>query len=183
MAINYFDIEQEVETVWTKISKKDFLDSLKNMVLNPNSIDQSNTNLCGISATCKAMIEYDPENFVKGAVSLYKNGSMGSLSIFHMDINANQELYINAPTNGLNAAEYIIMTSMRNSYNLVTDYDPASDNKGKFPGLRGFTYPGDLSDIATNFANMKDVTYNYPRQWMDLLVHLKTRLQSLLSMT
>jgi RHS repeat-associated protein len=163
MVINYFEIEQDVETVWNKISKKDFLDALKSMVLSPNSIDQSSTNLCGIAATCKSMIEYDPVNFVKGAISLYKTGSMGSLSIFHFDIEANSDMFNSSPTNGLNPAEYIIMSSMRHSSNISLDYDPKTDNQGQFPGLRGFTYPGDLSEIATNFANMKDVTYNYPQ--------------------
>jgi hypothetical protein len=45
---------------------------------------------------------------------------------------------------------------VRHTYNLGFSYDPSTDT-----GLDGLTYPGDLSDIATNFSNIKDVTWDY----------------------
>ena len=142
--------------VWSKISRIDYANSLIKLVRNPDIINQASTNLCGIAATVHAMVEYDPESFVDLAIGLFENGKAKSKSFFHSDISANEELLNKKPTNGLDNVGYVIMTSMRDSYNLMPGYDPSTDT-----GLKGFTYPGDISDIATNFANMKDVTWDY----------------------
>jgi hypothetical protein len=140
---------------WSNISRNDFANSLLKIVRNSNLVHQQNTNLCGNAVVVKAMIDYDPESFVNLAIGLFEDGEAESLSFFHENLYANEDLYGNTPTNNLDNASYVIMPSMRHSYNL-SDYDPTTDT-----GLAGVTYPGDIPDIATNFANMKDVSWDY----------------------
>jgi RHS repeat-associated protein len=151
-----FENSATLETKWTKIGKIDYCFTLRNWLYNSSSINQANTNLCGIAVACKAMIEYDPESFVKLGLNLYQNGSSEANSFIHTDIEANETLYNKMPSNGLDDVGFVTLTSVRNSYNLGLPYDPQTDK-----GLAGLTYPGDISDFLTSFANLEDVSHQY----------------------
>ena len=45
------------KTVWRKISKEDFISDLTSMINNPATIDQRQTNLCGIVLSLKLLVE------------------------------------------------------------------------------------------------------------------------------
>ncbi len=133
-------------TVWKNISKEDFVVSLNNILNNSESIDQSSTNLCGVAVACKAMVDYNPEAFTKMALSIYQTGKYG-------DYSANPELLNSGMSNGLDAANYVVMTTLRNSLNKYLNFNPKNDL-----GLSGLTMPLDVDKILNNIADMKKMT-------------------------
>ena len=141
---------------WKNILRKNYANALIKMVRNSNTINQSKTNLCGIAATMKVMIDYDPESFVDSAISLFESGEAESKSFFYGNIYANKDLFNKSPSQGLDSGSYVVMSSMRNYGNYISSYDPDTDT-----GIQGFTYPHDIPDILTNFANIKDVSSDY----------------------
>ena len=149
-AITTFSNDQNTTTVWNNISKQDFVTSLTNMVNNPTSIDQSNTNLCGIATSCKASAEYNPEEFVKMALSVYQSGKYSNGDVTY---EANKDILGNSSSNGLGAAEFVVMTTLRHSLNGILSYDPTNDN-----GTSGFTWPGDVDNILLKGMSMKKTT-------------------------
>jgi RHS repeat-associated protein len=148
-SIDEFKNNENTSSVFENISKDDFVTSLQDILNNPESIDQSRTNLCGIATACKAAIEYNPEEFVAMALSIYQTGEYSNGSITYT---ANNDLFDNSKSNGLGAAEFVIMTTLRNSLN-VLPYDPTNDN-----GTSGFTYPGDVDNILIKGMSMKKTT-------------------------
>jgi RHS repeat-associated protein len=138
---------------WTKIPRESFARDLMYMVANSWSINQENTNLCGPALACKIAIDHDPESFVSNAINLYKFGEIKPMKLGTSSISANPALLNNSPTNDLSSAEYIIMTSIRHSFNYLLSYDPTNDN-----GASGFTWPEDISKFVVGYHNISMVT-------------------------
>ncbi|GAA0874342.1 hypothetical protein GCM10009118_07500 [Wandonia haliotis] len=149
-SLNEFKNNANTTSVFENISKDDFVSSLENMLNNPSSIDQSRTNLCGIATSCKASIEYNPEEFVTMALSIYQTGEYSNGNVTYK---ANKDLFDNSKSNGLGAAEFVVMTTLRHSLNGVLSYDPTDDN-----GTSGFTYPGDVDNILLKGMSMTKTT-------------------------
>jgi RHS repeat-associated protein len=136
-------------TVWNSISKEEFIAKLTEIVNNPSLLKQAGTNLCGITTTCKLIATFDPESFVQMAIDLYTTGETTSKDK-NKKIVSNKDLFNSAPTNGLNALTYVLMTSMRDSQNGMLDYDPNNDS-----GPSGMTTPADIVELINDFTNIK----------------------------
>ncbi len=141
-----------IGTVWNKINKEDFLNDLTKIVNSPSSVDQGNTNLCGIAAPLIAFAEKKPIEFVDMALEFYQTGRYKGLE-------SNSDLHSTSPSNGLNNAEYVLMTSIKNGLNSFLSYDPRNDS-----GLSGMTMPKDIDNLMNIFgfqkvanANLKDI--------------------------
>ncbi|WP_137090124.1 hypothetical protein [Mangrovivirga cuniculi] len=145
-----------MQSPWKSIDKNTFIHSLTDTLKDPDRINQAKTNLCGPASICKIIAEKDPESYVRMAISLYEHGKAHSYNSFHFPIEVNEDLLDDDPSDGLSPSDYVVLSSLRHTYNLVFDYDPESDT-----GLQGFSYPNDLIDIATNFANLSDKTLQY----------------------
>ncbi len=143
--IENFRNDSNTSSVWSKISKNDFLNDLATMIKNPESVNQANTNLCGVALPVKFAAENNPEELVNMALGLYQSGG-------YFEINSNENLYNNKPTNGLNNAEYVIMTSLRNELN-IGSYDPSSDS-----GISGMTYPSQFNKMMENWFGFERTT-------------------------
>ncbi|NMM48464.1 hypothetical protein [Marinigracilibium pacificum] len=156
LSLIYIYNDTNTESLWAKIPKNTFLKSLTENLKTPARINQGRSNLCGPASICKIMAEKDPESYTRMAISLYERGVAKSNNSFHFPIESNESLHNESPTDGLSPADYVVLSSLRQSYNIVFDYTPESDT-----GLQGFSYPNDLIDIAVNFANLTDYTLNY----------------------
>jgi RHS repeat-associated protein len=148
--IEAFSNDNSTTTVWENIDKASFVSSLQNMVNNPSGVEQANTNLCGIATACKAGIEYNPEAFVEMALTLYQTGEYTSNG---QTYKANSGLFDNGVSNGLDAASFVIMTTLRHSLNSVLSYDPTNDN-----GTSGFTWPSDVDNVLIKGMSMRKTT-------------------------
>lgn len=62
------------------------------------------------------------------------------------------------PTNGLDAASFIIFSSVRDAGNYGLDYTPQKDDQSSTPGLRGLSYPDDVVNFLTNFHNIENTS-------------------------
>jgi photosystem II stability/assembly factor-like uncharacterized protein len=134
--ITKFSENSKSNSAWSKIKKADFVSSLTAMINDPSTIDQAQTNLCGVAIALKAAVEYEPEKVVEMAISLYEKGEWKG-------VKRNSDLRDDPASNGLDAASFVIMTSLRQTCNVFFDYDPKDD-----AGASGFTWPGDVDLIA-----------------------------------
>ena len=145
-AVIAFANDKTTSTVWNKIPKQSFVSSLTQMLNDPvRNTKQGNTNLCGIAVSCKASIEYDPETFVSMALSIYQTGK-------YEEYEANSDLYEKSASNDLNEAGFVVMSTMRNSLNILP-YDPTDDG-----GISGMTLPNDVDQLLTQTMHMRKTT-------------------------
>ena len=168
--IDKFLNDEKNKTVWTQISKQDFCAELKELInddkLNYKSLYQDDTNLCGVSASLRIMVEYAPKEFVRLALNLYEKGLCPKLEGGGPSIISNPQLYNKVPTNGLTKVGYVVMTSVRNSFNL-SSYDP--ENSSNFNGLN---WPGESSGLLKPFGcigNYKKFSISSPPTEIKLL--------------
>ena len=152
-----YDFEESSESgKWSKIDKAQFAKELRSEIRNPNSINQASTNLCGIAAGCNVMAQDDPVAYANMSISLFVDGEAEALTFFGDDIEANESLMDKKPQKGLSATGFVVMTSIRDSYNWTDTYSPETDK-----GRAGFTYPSDVSSLLYNFADIYINTTQY----------------------
>ena len=147
----------EIRSVkWTYISRQMFIQSATNVIQNPKVIDQQGTPLCGVASALYVMAQYDPESYARMAIELYRDGETKSINgLFSKTIEVNPELTKTRPTNGLSHVDYIMLTSIKHSYNL-TGYNPSTDNE-----FYGITVYGEIVSLLEKFSNLKEVTNQY----------------------
>ena len=152
--VNQFEKNDSTKTVWKKIDKKEFCKELKALILYFN-LDQANSYLCGPAATLKVFMEYAPKDFVKFAINLYQFGEDSphnpvNWGCYGFSVKANSNLIGNNRTNGLSNVGYVLLTSMRNSNNLIP-YDPKTDI-----GVTGFGWPSESFTFLHKFGCIKN---------------------------
>lgn len=138
-------------SVFTQITKSEFVSSLRGMVENPNTISQSGTNTCGAAAACKVMADYDPESFVQMALDIFQTGKSKSDRFEGTDIVANNT--DKAPVQGLNAAAFVLLPNIVNSYNSILTYD--AETNGEWNGA---TTPGQISGFIIDHSNVSNTS-------------------------
>lgn len=134
---------------WTFCSKEDFIADLSDWINDVQDHRQGKTNLCGLTVACKLAIQYDSSTFVQLALSLYFNGKY---TLSKIVIAANIDLLATKPRQGLNTAQYIVMSSLRDAMNTILSYNPHTDK-----GWHGFTYPNDIVKLLTAFPTVECV--------------------------
>jgi hypothetical protein len=151
----------ERKGVWSKIDKNTFCDELYDTVENFKAapyLDQSNTYLCGPAGTLRIFCEFAPIEFVKFAINLYEKGEdkAHNITCNGKIIKANPITKIKDPSNGLSSVAYVLMTSIRSSYNSVLSYDPENETV-----LSGFGVPGESTKLLSNFGCIKNNTLKH----------------------
>jgi hypothetical protein len=117
---------------WKAIPKDDVVKGLRERVHDKDGLNQQNTGLCAEASLVHIQLQDDPLSFVNLAVELYKTGR-GSWR--GRVVTANQELLANPPPDGLivngkaqvfNRADWIVMSSIRNTINPADNYSRSS---------------------------------------------------------
>jgi len=108
------------------------------LIKNPNLLDQIDTNLCGIVAPLKIIIEKRPKSF-RTLVNQITNNKP-AFGIF-----PNKPIINNSTPKHFNPLDYLIFSSLRSTLNIFLGYNPITDK-----GYHGFTWPGDVSWMLKN---------------------------------
>ena len=123
------------------INKDDLFNNLVDIVSDPQVIYQGGLNLCGPAIFFRLWIEFDPDAFVEFAVRLFQNGQS---KIGNLDIVPNTSLlnkdYSTVSQFNCKPAEWMIMSALRDSENIIIEYD--GDDSGL--GLDAMTRPSEI---------------------------------------
>jgi hypothetical protein len=139
-----FENDGSGQGVWTAIRKDEVVSGLRERVKDKDGLNQHRTGLCTVASLVHAGLQEDPVSFVELAIGLYKTGQA---SWRGKVIRANAELMRNPPPDGeivngmaqtFNRADWIVMSSIRNTIN------PA--DHVSWTNAHGFPF-GDLEDF------------------------------------
>lgn len=159
--------------VWTHIQREDLVKSLRERLDNPDSLNQGNTNLCGVASFVRDWLQDDPIGYVWLAISLFEKG----VAYFSRKgnggkvIRPSQELkssvLANVPDRNtsrtVDPADWIVMASLREDLNVSLNYR-ADEGWLFWSDMRGLTSVGDVVKLFRR-AGYQDVR-DYANWWV-----------------
>jgi hypothetical protein len=139
-----FENDGSGQGVWTAIRKDEVVSGLRERIAYKDGLDQHRTGLCAVAALVHAELQDDPVSFVTLAIGLYK---AGQASWRGKVVRPNAELMRNPPPDGeiingtrltFNRADWIVMSSIRNTINPADHYARTSRDGTDFDDLQDF---------------------------------------------
>lgn len=134
---------------WPGISRGSLSASLTARLNNPDLIHQKSTSLCGPASFVRAIAIDMPLNYVRCAIDLYRTGRG---NIVNLDIAPHRRFKRSPPKMGTDAADWIMMGSLRDDENLIFSV-------ANTPGLvAGMTLPRAMAKWFKNagYTNVSD---------------------------
>ncbi len=153
------------------IDSSDFVVSLRELIQNPEGINQGSHPLCGIACALKIAAELDPVNLVKMAMDLYSKGEYGSGSFLRSSIKVPKQLKSATPSAGHNAANSVLQTTIKSFYNPLTGYNNRPGSK--FNEWQGITFPYQLRRFLTYYFQIERIP---ARTYLHTVQEIKTLL-------
>jgi hypothetical protein len=110
--------------VWTNITPTDATRGLRERVNDPSLINQGGSMLCGPAAFAFDLAKSDPVSYVKAVINLYTGGTavIGSLLL-----QPAKDLIFNRFAGGIQAVDWILLASLRDSSNWFFDVENVDD--------------------------------------------------------
>jgi hypothetical protein len=144
-------------TTW-KLKRADVAARLKDLVGNPDRVDQGGLNLCGPAAFFHLYARRDPVAFVKYAADLFEkgSGSIGSLKVTPKPALVANDYAAAAkrmPGNVTPVAEWMTLSALRSSENVMAPFTGEPDQN-----FGGITTPNDLEKWMKASGVYKKVT-------------------------
>lgn len=159
--------------VWPHIERTDLAQSLRDRLNAPDSLNQGNTNLCGVAAFVRDWLQDDPVGYVWLAICLFERG-VGSFSRRGAGarvIRPSQELKNSVLANVVDrntsrpmaSADWIVMASLREDLNLSLNYR-ADEGWLFWSDIRGLSSVGDVVNLFKR-GGYQDVR-DYANWWV-----------------
>ena len=159
--------------VWPHIDRTDLAQSLRERLNAPDSLNQGNTNLCGVAAFVRDWLQDDPVGYAWLAICLFERG-VGSFSRGGAGarvIRPSQELKNSVLANVVDRntsrpmapADWIVMASLREDLNLSLNYR-ADEGWLFWSDIRGLSSVGDVVNLFKR-GGYQDVR-DYANWWV-----------------
>jgi hypothetical protein len=157
------------DSIWLNVCRNKVADGLDERILDPNKIDQRNTNVCGIAAFVRDWAEDDPIGYAWLGIYLYEAGwgRIGKGSMLGQVVRPSSQLknspipyqenyYNNGHAREMNHADWIILASVRESFNSVMTYT----GNDPLEMLSGMTLPSEVVKAfkAAGYTSVVDKT-------------------------
>lgn len=110
--------------VWTNISPADAIRGLRERVRSPSLINQGGSMLCGPAAFAFDLAKSDPVNYVRAVINLYTGGT-AVIGTFLLQ--PAKDLIFNRFAGGIQAVDWIMLASLRDSTNWFFDVESVDD--------------------------------------------------------
>lgn len=123
--------DESVNSPYKKIKKEDFIIGVIERVEAPDKFNQCTLNVCGPAAYCFLWAKFDPLGFTNAAIDLYEKGAY---SYNKMLVKANEDVFKQNVTPGVNVVDWMILSAIRHSENALLDYNPEKNS-----GISAFT--------------------------------------------
>ncbi len=151
--------------VWPHIERGSLAQNLRERLATPNSVNQHNTNLCGVASFVRDWLIDDPVGYVWLAISLYEKG-VGRLS--HQGasggrvIRPSPDVRTSVLAKDVSPADWIVMASLRDDLNISLTYR-ANEGWLFWDDTRGLTSVGEVVKLFRR-AGYKQVL-DYANWW------------------
>lgn len=134
---------------FTKVRRSLVAEGLRDRVADPNKINTSALNLCGPAAFVHSLCKDDPIKYVRFAFQLYDTGH-AFLGTIEISPSVNLKVANPTFTDKINAADWIVLASIRDSENTFADFYATTD------AFAGITLPGAVEDwyIAAGYSDV-----------------------------
>lgn len=170
-----------VEETWAfrKIERHAFLDSLRQVIVNPVAVTQGVHPLCGIACTVKIAAQLDPVNLVKMGAYLFANGQYLSRSFLSKPIKVPGKLKKMEPQAGLTPANFVLQATIKSFYNPITGYNNKPGTK--YNEWQGITFPYQLKRFLKGYFNIKQIpakTYRHTIEEIQELLQKKAAIMA-----
>lgn len=142
--------------------------SIDARIANPKFINQKNTGLCGTACVAFLLAQHQPMEYNRIITDLWANGFSHSYangySLYNINTDPDRHLQSKLQEQtGMDPADYVLLTSLRDNLNNVLDYDTRSGS-GKLDklveGASAFTMPNDMETLSKNILGLKDINDN-----------------------
>jgi hypothetical protein len=156
--VDEFEKDGSTAGVWRGIRKDEVVAGLRERLRNKDGLNQHNTGLCAVASLVHIELQDDPVSFVTLAVGLYKSGQA---SWRGQVVKPNNELLANSPPDGqvingtaqvFNRADWIVMSSIRNTVNPVDHYNRASAAGTDLAELEKFIRQVGYTDVVPDYS-------------------------------
>jgi hypothetical protein len=145
----YYKEYKHPSVFFEMVDRNQLAADIKRHVMNPNVVNQANTNLCGIAAVVQIFVEFEPKDFVEAVWELYFHGKA---TLYDYEVSASRLLGGLAPSMGLSPADYVLMSSIRLKENSLVGYHPTFDEG------EGMTFPWEITKMVESLTSLRDVT-------------------------
>ncbi len=143
-------------------NREEVINGINQRVAQPSLIDQNGTNLCGIAVIGFLFAQQQPEVYRKAVIDLYESGKA---RVNNFEIRANPSLYEMSKTHPhypidvdrivMNPADYILLTSIKHSQNIVIPY-----TFGIIEALSAVTAPSTIKKLMIRMLSFSEVITN-----------------------
>jgi hypothetical protein len=156
--IDEFEADGSSAGVWQAIRKDEVVVGLRERIHNKDGLNQHNTGLCAVASLVHIELQDDPKSYVELAVGLYKSGQAswrGSV------VRANNDLLANPPPDGwivngtaqtFNRADWIVMSSIRNTINPADHYSSTSGIGTMLDQLEAFVRQVGYTKVEADYS-------------------------------
>ena len=142
------------------VTRSQFAMSLMDRINSPSSINQQDSSLCGPACFLYCLILKNPDVYAQYVIDLYEKGD-AKIGGLHVKPSSDCKNYLPASSSGsINAVDWVALASLRDSDNMIFDYEGPSDQAS------GITMPGGLASWFTKswrftqVSNQTNVYFN-----------------------
>jgi hypothetical protein len=157
--IDEFEADGSGAGVWRAIRKDEVVAGLRERIRNKDGLNQHNTGLCAVASLVHIELQDDPKSYVELAVGLYKSGQAswrGSVVRPNNDLLANPPpdgLIVNGTAQTFNRADWIVMSSIRNTINPADHYSNSSGDGTPMDGLEAFIRQVGYTKVEADYSS------------------------------
>lgn len=137
--------------VWSKISKNELIGDIKRTIAQPYNVDQGPTELCGPGAIVFELVSKQPDRYIQICQDLYETGKFKGRT---KEVKPSQTLLNSRIRNGISAADWMLMTTLRDVENALFSIDV---NSG--PVAMGITTPWEMKGWTFEILGYENVEF------------------------
>jgi hypothetical protein len=149
------------KSVWSKITKQQVFEDVRQAVLDPLTINQASTPLCGPATIAFLLARREPAKYARLCRELCEKGQMKFKT---RAIVAEAELRNEPVKTKVSAGDWMFFTTLRDAENIWFDVD--SHNPGE--GIAGLTYAGAMEGWFSEILEMTKVTWLRTFSWGEI---------------
>jgi hypothetical protein len=157
-------VVQESLPAFKNIPRVEFYHTLDERIWDPSKINQMGSSLCGVASLMYITAKLRPDLYAQFVADLYENGEA---KLGNLEIAPSVGCKNFSPGGKIAAADWVALASVRDSENMILDYDDTSDQ------LAGCTMPSALEGWMeqVGFGNVINDTNLYFTKGIDCLRH------------
>jgi len=137
--------------VWAAVDKDQLVREIADIIENPIRIYQAQTPLCGPASIAYELASREPRRYVEVVQQLYETGKFDMRT---KEVEASESLTNGPIPSGMRAADWMLLSTMRDAENWLFPMDPADPWE-----VEGMTFPGEMQGWSYELLGYDNVEY------------------------